>query len=184
MRFDLQEWYKQKKQEGEVILDFQGNVTSEVISSSLNTIENSSILLSEEKLKLKKKVYNVFVECFQNLFHHSDTPPSDSEYGSIKKFAAIVLVKEGAFYHISSGNFVKKDKLRFLKDRIDQLNSLTDEEIKVLYRDILKNESFSKKGGGGLGMLDIVRKTGNKLDYYFYDFSEKYIFFTLDIYIS
>ncbi|MBN2166269.1 MAG: SiaB family protein kinase [Marinilabiliaceae bacterium] len=184
MRFDIQEWYIQKQQEGETILDFQGDVTSEVISGLLNTIELDLDTLCVDRLKLKKKVYHVFVECLQNLFHHSDVPPLDSNYGTIKKFGSIILAKEGAFFRITTGNFVIKEKQRLLKDRIDQLNSLTDDEIKILYRDILKNESFSKKGGGGLGMLDIVRKTGNKLDYFFYGYNDSHLFFTLDIYIS
>ena len=77
-----------------------------------------------------------------------------------------------------------EEKLNHIKDRIDQVNSLTDEEIRVLYRDILSNEDFSDKGGGGLGILDIVRKTGNKLEYYFYQFDNEYIFYSLDVYIS
>ena len=183
MKFDLQEWYIHKL-EGEVIFDFKGDVTSEIISESLDTIEKRLISLCNKKIKLRKKVYNVFVECFQNLYHHSDAPPADGEFGNLRKFGAIILSKEGTFFRISTGNFVKNEKQRFLKDRIDQLNSLTDIEIKILYRDILKNEEFSNKGGGGLGMLDIVRKTGNKVDYFFYDQGDSHLFFTLDIYIS
>ncbi len=43
---------------------------------------------------------------------------------------------------------------------------------------------MSVKGGGGLGILDIVRKTGNKLEYVIYPYDDVYVFFALDVYIS
>ena len=58
------------------------------------------------------------------------------------------------------------------------------EELKDEYKNILNNQKMSTKGGGGLGLVDIARKTGNKLGYMFHNFDEKYYFFSLDISIS
>lgn len=182
MFFDFQEWYMQKKT-GEVIVDFSGNISPEVISSTLESMEqhfdNEGISTA-----FKKKIFNVMVECFQNLYHHSDTPPEDIGEGNKGRFGVLVLCKEGTFYRISAGNYIKSEKQLMLKDRIDQLNSLSDDELKTLYRDILSNDEYSNKGGGGLGMLDIVRKTGNKLDYQFYSTGSGHVFFSMDVYIS
>lgn len=182
MGFELKKWYSEKKQ-GEVVLEYNGSITSGVIAEALDAIEKS-LNLKNEKNRVRKKVYNVFVECLQNLYHHVDYPPVSAPVEQESNFGIIILSKDGSFYRISTGNFVKKEKLNYIKDRIDQVNSLSDEEVRMLYRDILGNEEFSDKGGGGLGMLDIVRKTGNKLEYYFYEFDNEYIFFSLDVYIS
>ncbi len=182
MGFELKNWYSEKKQ-GEVVLEYNGSITSELITEALDSIEKS-LNLKNEKNRVRKKVYNVFVECLQNLYHHVDYPPLTAPVEHQSNFGIIILSKDGTFYRISTGNFVKKEKLNYIKDRIDQVNSLSDEEVRMLYRDILSNEEFSDKGGGGLGMLDIVRKTGNKLEYYFYQFDDEYIFFSLDVYIS
>ncbi len=182
MSFDLDSWYSEKK-EGEVILEYNGSITPALITEALDTIE-SNLNLKNEKNRVRKKVYNVFVECLQNLYHHVDHPPANAPVEQKDNYGIIILSKDGTFYRISTGNFIKKEKLNHIKDRIDQVNSLTDEEIRVLYRDILSNEDFSDKGGGGLGILDIVRKTGNKLEYYFYQFDNEYIFYSLDVYIS
>jgi hypothetical protein len=40
------------------------------------------------------------------------------------------------------------------------------------------------KGGGGLGMIDIARKTGQKLNFDFAPVDDKYSFFSLNIKIS
>ena len=163
MGFDLDKWYSQKMQ-GEVILKYMGEVSSEKIAEALDVIE-SSLNLHNEKNKTRKKVYNVFVECIQNLFHHVDQPPLIDDFELASNFAVIILSRDSSFYRISTGNFVQINKVSNIKDRIDQVNSLSDEEVKMLYREILGNEGLSNKGGGGLGMLDIVRKTGNKLEY-------------------
>ena len=43
---------------------------------------------------------------------------------------------------------------------------------------------MSAKGGGGLGMIDISRKSGQKLDYNFMSVDESCSFFTLNIKIT
>jgi hypothetical protein len=43
---------------------------------------------------------------------------------------------------------------------------------------------MSAKGGGGLGLVDIVRKTGNKLNYLFAKYNDEYSFFYLDILVN
>ncbi len=182
MGFDLVNWYNEKQQ-GEVILQYAGSIFSDVVTDTLSEFESKAKTLSDLK-RVKKKVYNVLVECVQNLYHHVDEPPLDAGIDEKDRYGAIVLSKDGTFYRISTGNFVKKEKISLIKDRIDQANSLSDDEIKMVYREILNNSEFSDKGGGGLGMLDIVRKTGNKLEYNFFQVDDDYIFFALDVYIS
>ena len=46
-------------------------VTSELLTTILSIME-SKMDAYEEKPKVKKKVFNVLVECLQNLYHHID----------------------------------------------------------------------------------------------------------------
>ncbi|MFO8001949.1 MAG: SiaB family protein kinase [Marinilabilia sp.] len=182
MGFNLEEWYAHKL-EGEIILKYAGSISPEMITRALESVEDNP-QLRMERLQTRKKVYNVFVECLQNLYHHVDNPPSGLSVSGSPNYGIVILVHDGSFYRITTGNFILRSKVTFIKDRIEQLNSLSDEEVKMLYRDILGNESISEKGGGGLGMLDIVRKTGNKLEYFLYPYDEEHVFFSLDVYIS
>lgn len=182
MSFDLKQWY-QKMNEGDIILSYKGSITAELITEVLETVEqrlNETI----ENRKLKKKVYNVLVEALQNLFHHIDYAPTDN--GDMKKnLAVFVFSKEdNNTYKVSTGNFVKIDKIQLLKDRLDQINFLSSEQLKVVYKMVLNNQEFSEKGGGGLGMLDMARKTGNKLNYNFYNYNKEFFFFSMDVLIS
>jgi hypothetical protein len=181
MSFDLQEWYKKNSKE-KILYSYLGAISEQKISDILDNVED---ILTEngENVKLLKRVYYTAVETLQNLFHHSEVPNSKiDENTAFEKVVAFILnEKLDEKYHIITGNFIKKTNLRILKERIDQLNFLSQEEIKVLYKLILNNEEFSEKGGGGLGMIDLVKRTGNNLNYNLYNFDNDYIFFSLRI---
>ena len=53
-----------------------------------------------------------------------------------------------------------------------------------MYKFILNHQKLSAKGGGGLGLVDMARKTGNKLEYYFLEFSPEFSFFNLEVKIN
>ena len=61
---------------------------------------------------------------------------------------------------------------------------LSKDELKDMYKFILNHQKLSAKGGGGLGLVDIARKTGNKLEYTFQHYQDDYYFFNLDVFIT
>lgn len=181
MGFSVQNWFSELNK-GNVILAYKGSITSSLITNSLDTVEKK-LDAQNESSKIRKKVYNVLVECLQNIYHHLDDVPGETkELGS--KFAVFIIIKIEESFNILTGNFVQDNKVQMLADRMDQINSLSTDELKSLYKLILNNEEFSIKGGGGLGMIDIARKTGSKLDYHFYKYKDGYSFFSLNIVIS
>lgn len=183
MSFDINEYYDQLN-EGEVLLAYKGSITSDLISNVLEVVEEKLDDLSETS-KIRKKVYNVLVESLQNLYHHIDELPDDVRGEMEPKFGVLVVSRLNPNeYKITTGNFVTSGKIKFLKDKIDKINSLSKEELKDMYKFILNHQKLSAKGGGGLGLVDIARKTGNKLDYRFEGLSADYYFFNLDVTIS
>lgn len=182
MSINLKEWY-QKMQAGNVILAYKGSISPELITNVLDKIEEKLENVHENP-KLRRKVYNILVEALQNLYHHLVIPPEIENEEEVKngKFAIFVFSKQkNNKYKISTGNFIKRENYQMLKDRLDQINYLTSEELKVLYKLILNNNEFSAKGGGGLGIIDIARKSGNKFEYNFVNYNKNYYFFCLDI---
>lgn len=184
MEFDIAKWIDGKKTDC-VFLEHVGDFTSSYIDSVLPSMEQKldSANVSDS---VRKKCFHIFVECIQNLFHHID--PIDElkdTYGS-NKIGAILFVKEGDSCRITTGNFIRKEKKKFLQNKIDQLNMLSADEVKRLYRETINNSSFSEKGGAGIGMIDMVRKTGNKLRYEFYPVkgSSDVLFYSFDVIIN
>ena len=183
MSFDINEYYN-KLNGGDVLLAYKGSITSDLISNVLEVVEAKLEDLSEGS-KVRKKVYNVLVESLQNLFHHVEELPQNMHDKFDPKFGMLVVSKvDNNIYKISTGNFINSEKVKTLKDKIDKINSLTVDELKDMYKFILNHQKLSAKGGGGLGLVDIARKTGSKLEYSFENFNNDYYFFNLEIIIS
>ena len=95
-----------------------------------------------------------------------------------------MIGKFGDNYRIITGNYMLKENINILKGKIDHVNSLDKEQLKTYYKEVLNNGTMSAKGGGGLGIIDIARKSGQKLDYDFMEVNETFSFFTLNINIA
>jgi len=179
MSFNLKDYY-QDLSKGDVILAYKGSITSELINDVLEGVEKKLDDVHEES-KTRKKIYNVLVESMQNLFHHIEEYHEGISEDLDPKFGVVVIEKENGLYKVTTGNFVNSTKIKFLKEKIDKINSLTKDELKDMYKFILNHQKLSAKGGGGLGLVDIARKTGNKLEYAFYNYNNNYYFFNLTI---
>jgi hypothetical protein len=182
MSFDIDN-YLTNQSMNNVILSYKGNVNSDVINHVLDTVEDKMVEVNEQS-KLRKKVYNVLVESLQNLYHHVDRVPEDFEDQTAEKYGLLVVQRVDNGYKIITGNFVHADNIEKLEEKIKRINRSSHEEIKELYKFILNHQRISAKGGGGLGLVDIARKTGNKLDYTFEKYNDKYSFFYLNILVD
>lgn len=177
MAFNFDEWLLSKSKD-EILFLFKGEVSSNLVADSLDKIEEK---LVDVPSKVKKKIYNVLVECMQNLFHHSETLPSKANAKESGKYATCILSKNSIGYHITTGNYINEKQKSFLERHLSHINTLNRDQLKDLYKEILNNQEFSDKGGGGLGMVDISRKSGSKLLFDFYNHDESFYFFSLNI---
>ncbi|MBN1599686.1 MAG: SiaB family protein kinase [Bacteroidales bacterium] len=180
MSFNINEYYTDISK-GDVLLAYKGSITSALINEVLEAVEEKLERGSEEG-KTRKKLYNVLVESLQNLYHHIEERHDGIEEQLDPKFGILVIEKANDHeYKVTTGNFVVSSKTKFLKEKIDKINALTKDELKDMYKFILNHQKISAKGGGGLGLVDIARKTGKKMIYNFYPYNDKYVFFDLTI---
>lgn len=180
MSFNINEYYSQISK-GDILLAYKGSITSELINEVLEAVEQKLVQNNEDG-KTRKKLYNVLVESLQNLYHHIEETHEGIEEDLDPKFGVLIIERDhnGEFV-VTTGNFVASIKTKFLKEKIDKINSLSKDELKDMYKFILNHQKISAKGGGGLGLVDIARKTGKKMVYNFYPYNDKYVFFDLRI---
>ncbi len=182
MSFNITEYYKELSK-GDILLAFKGSITSDLINEVLEAVENK-LEEGNEEGKTRKKIYNVLVESLQNLYHHIEETHDGIEEDLDPKFGILVIARNpSGEYLITTGNFVVSTKTKFLKEKVEKINSLSKEELKDMYKFILNHQRISAKGGGGLGLVDIARKTGKKMECHFFPYNDKYTFFDLQILI-
>ena len=179
MGFNVKEYYENISK-GNILLAYKGSITSELINDVLEAVEKKLEEVNEPS-KTRKKLYNVLVESLQNLYHHIEESHEGITEELDPKFGLLVIEKEDGMYKVTTGNFINSTKIKFLKEKIDKINSLSKDELKDMYKFILNHQKLSAKGGGGLGLVDIARKTGSKLEYIFHNYNNNYYFFNLII---
>ncbi len=164
-------------EDNNIMLSFKGEVSFGLINSVLGIIEDKLEVI-EGSRKTKKKFYNVLVECLQNLGHHVEGVEDEGPFG---KSVLLMIWSESDDYRVATGNYIENDRIPKLQGWLEHINSLDKEALRELYRETMKGDGFSDKGGAGLGFLDIARKSGQKLNFGFKPVDDKSSFFSFQI---
>ncbi len=154
-------------------LVYEGEFSHDVMKMFTSMAEKDMDKNKEEK-SVKRKVFHVMVECLQNMTKHSDDYNSADRIGN----GLFIVGKKEGVWNVITANKILKSRINVLRDSIEYINSLSKDELNALYKKQIREGSLSEKGGAGLGLIDIARKTGRKLDYQFLPLedSENYFF--------
>lgn len=107
--------------------------------------------------KSKRRLSFLISESFQNIVRHGDKSlhaKSGSLFG---------LRGDDEFVHIFSSNKVDSKAKEHLQNKLSEINSLSKDEIKAYYLKVLAGGEFSNKGGAGLGLIEMAKKSGRPL---------------------
>ena len=179
---ELYNFYRKLGDE-EVILSFKGEFTAEILTSFLNILEAKMEELGIKTSK-KKRVFNVLIECFQNLYHHIDLVDDITIESGVKKSALVIVKHFDGDFIVRTGNYIENVGIQELKRKLAMVNALNSDELRGLYRLKLKNDPRTDKGTAGLGLIDIARKSKSKLVYEFIEVDEVSSFFCLKVFIE
>lgn len=149
---------------------FTHNITKKIL-----TLADLNIQKAVPFSTIQKRIYYIMVEGIQNITRHQDEIlTGNEEYPGI-----FAIQKQKDRYYVTTGNLVLNEKIPVLKDKIKQINSLEKDELKKFHKDILRSGVISDKGGAGLGLIEMARKSDNKLVSSFELINENYSYFYL-----
>jgi hypothetical protein len=155
-------------------------IFSQNITDGILTLTESNLDKSGEDSKIKKRVFTIMVEGLQNITRHQEMEESEE-----LKETGIFLIQDVANrYYITTGNPILKRNIPSLTEQLNKINSLDSDELKSYYKKVLNDNIISDKGGAGLGLIEMARKSGNKLVYDFVDLNDNYSYFYLNTEIS
>jgi len=152
---------------------YRGNFSKNITRNILGLAE-INIDKAEGPSAIKKRIYFIMVEGLQNITRHQDEM---EEAGGSEELGLFVIQRKSDEYFITTGNVIENQNVESLKSKLEKVNSLAPEELKDYYRQILTKGKISDKGGAGLGLIEMARKSGNKLLYDFKDIDDIYSFF-------
>ncbi|MBO7461019.1 MAG: SiaB family protein kinase, partial [Bacteroidales bacterium] len=150
--------------------EFTQNLQQHILSLAEKNIDREKI-----SGKIKKRVFHIMVESIQNISRHGDNKDNDDQENS----AMFSIQKEKNWYYITTSNIIENSKVDSLRSKLDRINSMDQADLDKFYREVLGNGQLSKKGGAGLGLIEMVRKSGNKLSYDIEKINDEHSFFYL-----
>ncbi|HHZ66195.1 MAG TPA: hypothetical protein EYN38_06530 [Flavobacteriales bacterium] len=162
---DFNIWYQGK---------FDDEFTAVIIELSEFNLENK-----DDMKKSRKRISYLLAESFQNIVRHRLERKETDKKGSM-----FGVQHRGKVITIYSSNIVEKETKELLVKNLDKVNRLNKDELKEQYNKILLHGELSEKGGAGLGLIEMARKSGNKLQYKFEDAEDNRYHFKLQLSIG
>jgi len=171
--------FTQLLQRNEVSMVYGGEFSQDLIKTLLAFTERK---FNDEHLEdnIRRKIFNIMVEMLQNISKNA----LDNEQ-ELCEYSPVFMMGETEDYHfLVSSNKIANESIPNLKARIDQVNELDSEGLKKLYKEVRIGGTFSNVGGAGIGVIDMARKSENKLDYEFTSIDDKHSMFALLIKVN
>ena len=139
-----------------VSLVYEGEMSQEIVSI-FSKIAQAKMDGNEHDVT-KKRVHHVLVECLENICNHGD----EKEKGGEGVGKGILLVGNNeSEYMVTTGNLVENSHVDSLVSTLNWVNALSPQEIKEEY----KKGVISNKSIEGLGFIDMIKKTGNPVQF-------------------
>ncbi len=171
--------YFKKMQEDQVILYFKGEITNNLLTSLLQLLDDR-LERKNEDLKVRKKVFSVLLECLQNIYNYQQYQPIPEEEAYYHA-ATLMIRRSTDAYYITTGNYMFRERVPKLENKIYKVNNMTPDELKEFYKEIISLQQPSETGGAGLGLIDMARKSGEKIAHAFDNVNDTYCFYTLQV---
>ena len=158
------------------LLAYDGEITFDKIEEIL-TLFNQKMPDTNNPV-CKIRLFSIMVEGLENAYRHNFDSPKQNPQIKVR------LMQNGNKYVLSIGNRIDRTMLKQLTDRIDELNQLTQNEVKKLYNKTIHYGQITEKGGAGLGLMKILRSSREPIKYTVTDIDSECSFIDLTISIT
>ncbi|MFZ1686952.1 MAG: DUF6272 family protein [Flavobacteriales bacterium] len=133
------------------LIQYEGRLSSEVRVQLIDLLNVVSLANMGKRNDLKK-LCGIALELLDNAQRYCSSGGVNFEW-RIDGTQLVVSI---------TNNAIREDAERLLKT-VNEINNMSPEEVAGAFRAQLTNETFGSKGGAGLGMLQIAKKTGSRL---------------------
>jgi hypothetical protein len=163
----------------ELLLAYRDHITELTVQQLLALTELKLAQSGEEK-KLRKRIFNILVECLQNVVNHSAQETKED----LMSASLLLIGRHQTEFFIITGNRISNDRIESIEKKISEINAWDHSNMREVYSTKLGVSQYSDKGGAGLGLLDIYKRSGRKLRYNIQKLDDRVSFLSLHINIG
>jgi hypothetical protein len=141
---------------------YRGNFSDKITENILN-LTDAKFVNDEDVYNSRKRVSYLLIESLQNVIRHHDIADEKDIYNE----SLFVIQKTRDSIYITTANVIKNENIPALEQYLTKIRSLSPEDLKKEYHKILLNDVVSDKGGGGLGIVTMARRTDGRINFSF-----------------
>ena len=180
-RIDLFKHYMEMCRQN-MILSFKGTLSQEILADLGEIIKNYVGDL-KERPRVVRRVFSIFIEVAQNILHHSAEKVTLGDRQ--ERGAGIIMVSETEEeFEIVSGNLITNSSAKAIEESCNIVNSLDKEGLKKAFLEKINLPVDENQKGAGLGLIDIARKSENKIQFKIERVDRTHSFFMLSVKID
>lgn len=150
-----------------------GEFNQPKIDNVLKLVE-AGILDLGDKRQAMKRFCSVLIEALQNMSLHSAKDSSN------KMHAYCVITRSENGYRLFTGNLILSEDADDLEARMVELTSMDKNSLRKQFIETLCNEDFTNKGGAGLGLLTIAKRSTDTVKYSIKQISKDFGYFQME----
>lgn len=157
-----------------LIFSHFGDFSQPKIDSTLKLIE-SSILEAGDKRQTMRRINSVLIEILQNTSLHA------AKDGNSRMHAYLIVSRSSDGYKIFTGNLILRNDIARLKSKMEGIVKMDKNALRKQFIETLCNEDFTYKGGAGLGLLTIAKRSKDTVEYSIHTVDELFGYFQMEI---
>jgi hypothetical protein len=156
-----------------------GQISSDVGKEVLSFTE-TKLAEDDIELILKRRVFGTLVELLDNVANYSPGREAESKFAMP---VAMIKLKDKV-YSITTGNLILNSQISHLKEKIDIINKYDKKGLKEFFVKSLSGQTIKTDSTGNMGLIDMARKSGSKLEYQFEKVNKLYSYYIVTVNIS
>ncbi len=157
-----------------ILVSYAGNLAGGT-SEALLALSEQAVLSAGSPMKRSRRVGHVLIEALQNVSRHGWV---DAQ-GETPFFLTLEQTPLG--FQIQTGNIVDFDMASELRERLASVNGMNRDELRKAYVETLCEGELSDRGGAGLGLLSMAKRSEGPLNYQFTECGSELFLFTLAV---
>jgi hypothetical protein len=165
-------------QEG-IVFSFSGTISQSITSIMVETAKQQ-LEDSGENSKMTRNMFLIAVEQLQNIMSYSNAKSiQDGNRYTSPGVLVIGFDKDKDKYYINSSNEIVEADKAIISQKIDHINSMEKSDLRQYLRDKLRSAEDSHNRGAGVGIIEMAKRSSEKLEYDFEDIDGKLYFHIL-----
>jgi hypothetical protein len=165
--------------DNKISIVYEGAISQQLVRSFLGIAEEKMERTELEK-GVKKRVFRVLLECLQNVSLVSEHESSEAA----ERNAIFIVGNTERSYVINTGIEVNDQERQDLEELVKDINAQDKAGLKNMYLDNVKQKKLDFRNNLALSLIDIAKKTDDKLNYDFKALNTGFTFFTLQATVS